>query len=209
MRSLRPTHEGDSSGRRFRPLARGVAICVHDNALSDLSLASLAGEGTGAGWTLPMFIVESTIHLATPLARVWRLLIDLDHYSDWHPFVSLAGSAAVGSELTYNYRTRMRAIPEVTSTADLVRLDRHAAIAWKLGIKWLLEVEETFQLAKSDRGTVVTHSICCSGILSALAVKRLKNGLEKSVVVTNQSLGRFLKRGTTIARYSLQNKRTQ
>lgn len=156
-----------------------------------------------------MFNVESTIHLATPLARVWRLLIDLEHYSDWHPFVSLAGAAAAGNEITFNYRTRMRAIPDVSSKADLVRLDRHAAIAWKLGIRGLLEVEEGFQLAKSEKGTIVIHSICCSGVLSTLAVKRLKQGMEKSIIVTNQSLARFLKRGTTIARYSLQNKRIQ
>lgn len=167
------------------------------------------GRGQALAGHFPMFIVESTIHLATPLARVWRLLIDLEHYSDWHPFVSLAGVAAAGNEITYNYRTRIRAIPDVSSQANVVRLDRHAAIAWKLGITGLLEVEEGFALAKSDRGTVLTHSICCSGLISALAVRRLKNGMEKSIIVTNQSLARFLKRGTTIARYSLPNKRSQ
>jgi hypothetical protein len=156
-----------------------------------------------------MFIVESTVHLAAPLARVWRLLVDLEHYSDWHPFVSLTGPAAVGTEIGYKYRTRMRAIPEISTTAQLVRLDRHAAINWKLGIRGLLEVEEGFQLVKSDKGTTVTHSISCNGLLSSLAIKRLKRGLENSVSVTNQSLARFLKRGTTIARYSLQHKRSQ
>jgi uncharacterized protein YndB with AHSA1/START domain len=156
-----------------------------------------------------MFIVESTVHLAAPLARVWRLLVDIEHYSDWHLFVSLAGTAAVGTEIGYKYCTRMRAIPEISSTEQLVQLDRHAAVNWKLGIRGLLEVEEGFRLAKSDKGTTVTHSISCSGLLSSLAIKRLKRGLENSVSVTNQSLARFLKRGTTIARYSLQNKRIQ
>lgn len=167
------------------------------------------GRGQALAGQILMFIVESTVHLAAPLARVWRLLVDLEHYSDWHPFVSLAGAAAVGTEIGYKYRTRMRAIPEVSTTAQLVRIDRHAAINWKLGIRGLLEVEEGFRLAKSDKGTTVTHSISCSGLLSSLAVKRLKRGLENSVSVTNQSLARFLKRGTTIARYSLQNKRIQ
>ncbi|KQX19164.1 MULTISPECIES: SRPBCC family protein [unclassified Sphingomonas] len=155
-----------------------------------------------------MFIVESTIHLATPLARVWRLLIDLEHYADWHPFVSLAGVAAVGNEITYNYRSRLRAIPDVSSTARLVRLDRHAAISWKLGIKRLLEVEEGFYLAKSDAGTVLTHRMCLSGVLSMLPIGRMRRGIEKSTSVTNQSLARYLQRGTTIARYSMPHKRS-
>ncbi len=156
---------------------------------------------------ISMFIVESTIHLAAPLARVWRLLIDLEHYSDWHPTLALKGIASVGTEIGYKFKTGMRSFPEVSTTADVTRVDRHAAFFWKLGMKGLLEVEQGFELAKSDSGTIVTHKMCCRGVLSVLAVPSLKRGFEKTTVATNQFLARFLKRGTTTARYSQQTKR--
>lgn len=154
-----------------------------------------------------MFTVESTIHLAVPIARMWRLIIDLDRYSDWHPFLTLSGFPVVGNEIGYKYRTRMRSIPDVTSTAYIVRVGRHAEIAWKIGIRRLLEVEEGFQLAKSEKGTFVTHRICCTGLISLLPFGALRRGLERSIAATNRSLARFAQRGTTIARYSLQTKR--
>lgn len=99
-----------------------------------------------------MFIVESTIHLAAPLARVRRLLIDLEHYSDWHPRLTVKGIANVGPEIGYKFKTGMRSFPEVSTTADVTGVDRHAAFSWKLGPKGVLKVEQGFELAKSDSG---------------------------------------------------------
>lgn len=109
------------------------------------------GRGPALAGHISMFIVESTIHLA-PLARVWRLLVDLAHHSDWHLRLTLKGIASVGPEIGFKFKTGIRSFPEVSTTADVTHVDRHAAFSLKLGLKGVLEVEQGFELAKSDSG---------------------------------------------------------
>lgn len=149
-----------------------------------------------------MFAVESTTDIAAPIGRVWRVLADLEGYRQWHPFVALTGPAEPDAEIQMEHRTRIKSLPPISSGARIICFEPHIAIAWRLGIKGLFQVEEGFTLEKCAAGTQVTHRMRCYGVVSMLRFKLLERRMAQSLSVTNASLSRFLARGTTTARYA-------
>lgn len=149
-----------------------------------------------------MFTVENTIVLCAPLARVWQLIVDLDRYRDWHPYITLKNDPVDPRKLSCTYRNPDSAAPLFSADGYVVRLDRQADFAWRLGIKGVLQIEESFHLEKSDQGTQLMHCLSCSGIGSWLGLAVLKRAFRRSLVRIDDSLAIYLQRGTTISRYS-------
>lgn len=150
-----------------------------------------------------MYAVESTLDILAPVGRVWRVLVDLDCYGDWHPFVTLKGVAEPDSSIQMEHKTRIKSLPAINADAKIIRLDRQEAIAWQLGTKGLMQVEEGFDILKTEEGSRVTHRMRCSGLVSVLHLSFLDRRMEKALATTNIALSRFLARGTTISRYSV------
>jgi len=147
-----------------------------------------------------MFTVDHSLHLAVPLARVWRLLADVDRYRDWHPFIILKRDPDEPRKITYTYRRR--GADQFTVETEISKLDRQRVIAWRVGVRWLLEIEESFVVAKELQGTHLVHGMCCTGCLAFLFWPLFRRGLRNVLMLTDRSLAAHLKRATTIARYS-------
>lgn len=149
-----------------------------------------------------MMSAESTIDLPSPVGRVWRVLVDIEEYRQWHPFITISGPAEPNAEIKLELKPAIGFIPAFGSDARLVRLERLSCIAWRLGIKGLIQIEQGFELAKHEEGSKVTGRIYCTGALSVLRIPLLERRMARSLAVTNTALARFLARGTTIARYT-------
>jgi len=149
-----------------------------------------------------MFTVENSILLPTPLARVWRLIVDVDRYCDWHPFITLQSDPVDPRKVTCTYWKPGNAAPLFSATGTIVHLDRRSGFAWRTGIRAVLEVEEGFHLEKLGQGTQLTHRLSCSGLGSWLGLVILKRGFRRSLVRADELLTTHLRRGTTISRYS-------
>jgi hypothetical protein len=147
-----------------------------------------------------MFTLDHSLHLSIPLARAWRLLADVDRCQDWHPFVMLKRDPDDPRRLTYTHRRRGR--PRFSAEAVLSKIDRHHAIAWRIGVPWLLEIEESFVVSKEAHGTCVVHSTRYAGLLALAFVPFFRRGLHRMLMATDKSLAAHVKRGSTIARYS-------
>ena len=63
-------------------------------------------------------------------------------------------------------------------------------------------MEEHFELSRSLTGTDVTHRMRCAGFLSLLTPPVFKRRMLQSLTLSNQSLARFVARGSTAARYA-------
>lgn len=149
-----------------------------------------------------MFEIDNTLAISAPLGRVWRVVSDLEHYRDWHPFVSLLGEPILGSAVELEHKVRIGSLPPINAEAKIVQCEPHASIAWRLGTRGLMEIEEGFELHKTEYGTDVRHRMRCSGIASLIGLPWVRRRMLKAVTVTNTCLSSFVAKGTTIARYA-------
>ncbi|MGE0776236.1 MAG: SRPBCC family protein [Sphingomonadaceae bacterium] len=149
-----------------------------------------------------MFTIENTILLPAPMARVWRLLVDVDRYRDWHPHTGLESDPADPRKLFYTYWQPGWKDPVISAEARVVRLKRPSDFAWRVGIKGLLQIEEGFHLEKVPQGTQLTHRPSCSGIDAWLGFFITRPFLRRRLVRVGDLLERHLRRGTVISRYA-------
>ena len=149
-----------------------------------------------------MFEVESTLVCDAPIGRVWRVTTDFDSYAEWHPAFSLSGEAENGAKLTLSFRAAPGPLPTMNTDARVTRLDRPNAVAWRIGIRGVLQIEHGFDLAKAGSGTRIRHWMRCTGLLSRIGAKAFLGKTESNLAVVNRSLAASLRRATTIARYA-------
>src|SRR3546814_9696704 len=71
-----------------------------------------------------MFTVENSISLSAPLARVWRVLVDVDRYRDWHPHTGLESDPVDPRKLLYTHWRPGWTDPVISAEARVVRLKR-------------------------------------------------------------------------------------
>ena len=91
------------------------------------------------------FSVQSVIAINAPLARVWSVLVDLEHYSEWNTFVpSMQSSFQVGSLLTM--RVRLRKWLYVKSVETITAIEPRHLLAWKTRSPDWLNQGERFQV---------------------------------------------------------------
>lgn len=102
-----------------------------------------------SGW----FTVQASATINAPLARVWAVLIDLDHYGEWNTFVpSIQSTFQVGSKLTM--RVQMRKGMQVTSVETITAIDDQRLLAWKTrSPAWFLRGERFQVIASLDAET--------------------------------------------------------
>ncbi len=118
-----------------------------------------------SGW----FTIQASATINAPLARVWAVLVDLDHYGAWNTFVpSMQSAFEVGSKLTM--RVQMRKNMQVTSVETITAIEPQHLLAWKTrSPAWLL-CGERFQIISStdDQTTEYLTRESFRGLLAPL-----------------------------------------
>ena len=100
---------------------------------------------------MPRTITSSMLH-GGPL-RIWSALTDPDHRRAWSPLVFLDDPSRLGdTECTFAIQGITRPI---RTPARIDRFDKPHAFAWSCGIPYLFTLEERYELAGDDGGTVV------------------------------------------------------
>lgn len=138
-----------------------------------------------------MFSVENETRLPVPPAQAWRVVADVDQYEIWHPYLTLKRDPDDPAKLFYTHRRGH--VRRFTIDADLVRLEPPRAIAWKIGVGRLLELEESIDVEVATGGTRLRHGIRCSGLASRLVPPRLRKGLLAMLVAIDTALSAHLK----------------
>src|SRR3546814_17038062 len=96
-----------------------------------------------------MFTVENSILLPAPLARVWRLVFDVNRYRDWHPDIGLERDPNDPTTLIYPSFRPGWADPIISVAVSIVRLPRPSDSSRRVGIRWLSVIDGAFHLAKA------------------------------------------------------------
>src|SRR3546814_10363263 len=80
-----------------------------------------------------MFSVGTAFRLPVPIGRVWRLLVDIDRYGDWHPTLRFTNRPGDEERVDYVYAPRASQGPELKGEGMLVNLDWLSGFAWRTG----------------------------------------------------------------------------
>jgi hypothetical protein len=135
--------------------------------------------------------LHTEIDIGAPPEAVWEVLVDLDRYSDWNPFiVSAEGRPEVGERLTNRMQPPggkgVTFKPTVTVVAPAVTFE------WlgRLGLPGIFDGRHRFDLAPSETGgTLVTHSEQLDGIL----VRFLRKSLDTETLAGFEAMNAALK----------------
>ena len=118
--------------------------------------------------------LRTTIDIDAPPSVVWDVLVDLDAYADWNPFiVSASGSVATGERLVNRIEPPggrgMTFKPTVTEVED------QRTFEWlgRLGMPGIFDGRHRFELTERDGRTTLEHSEEFSGILVRFMRKSL------------------------------------
>ena len=121
---------------------------------------------------------------------VWEVLIDLDGYRDWNPFiVEAAGTPVIGERLTNRLQPpgakAMTFKPEVTEVAP------HSVFEWlgRLVLPRIFDGRHRFELqSTASGGTTVRHSEYFRGVLVRFVRSSLDTNTRAGFETMNEAL---------------------
>lgn len=129
---------------------------------------------------------------ASPL-RVWSVLTDFAGHRYWKPFIQLEGDAVEGGDARYSFRVGGLG-KTITAAADITCVNKPSAFAWSTGVAKLLLFEEAYELEPIPTGTRLRHSMSFTGLLGGPWLALRRRTLEASLVSSDRSLERYLRR---------------
>jgi hypothetical protein len=98
--------------------------------------------------------------------RVWSVLADFGHYSDWNPLnVSAAGKAGLGARVPMTFINPGRPGSIIKQTVTVVAFDPPRRLAWRGHIPVLFTGVHFYELAPSQGGTELHHGEVLSGLV--------------------------------------------
>lgn len=120
--------------------------------------------------------LHTEIVINAPTDVVWKVLVDLDQYADWNPFiVESSGRVAVGERLVN--RMQPPGGKAATFRPTVTEVDPERTFEWlgRLGIPGLFDGRHRFELRSTPNGaTTLLHSEYFSGLL----VRALRSSLD-------------------------------
>ena len=135
--------------------------------------------------------ISTTIEIEAPVDTVWSVLTDLDHYTEWNPFIiASAGNVAVGERLTNRMQNpggkAMTLKPIVTEAQE------GHVFEWlgRLVAPGIFDGRHRFELsATPSGGTRLVHSERFNGIL----VRLMKKSLDTKTLAGFEAMNAALK----------------
>ncbi|HUH08218.1 MAG TPA: SRPBCC domain-containing protein [Egibacteraceae bacterium] len=94
-----------------------------------------------------MKTIETEIHIDASASRVWGVLVDLERYRDWNPFV-VEASGSLSEDARISVRIRPEGKRATAFRPRVVALEPERRLAWlgHLGIRGVFDGEHSFEL---------------------------------------------------------------
>ena len=134
--------------------------------------------------------LHTQIEIDAAPESVWQVLIDLDRYPDWNPFiVSSEGRADVGQRLANRMQPPGGKATTFKPTVTVV--EASTAFEWlgRLGVPGVFDGRHRFDLAPTESGgTLVTQSEQFDGILVGFLRRSLDTSTKAGFEAMNAAL---------------------
>ena len=140
-----------------------------------------------------MLDVEHVTELPASPVRVWNALARFENFGRWHPFIRFGGTPAAGAALDCEFWTKLWPKP-LTGAAAMTRFEEPLAIEWRAGLRGLLMVDESYEIAPaaSGRGAVIRHRIVWRGIFTRLTRRNMADWVRGTMVEADEALRKYL-----------------
>lgn len=135
-----------------------------------------------------MLGVVTTLETGAASREVWVVLRDFAAYANWHPFIVIHGEAAFNASLTIAPTTLKAGSGRPIIPARIIRFESCALIGWRLGIRRLLWIDETYTLIARSGGTQIWHEVRFSGPLARMVQLVLRHRVRNFLQTTDQAL---------------------
>lgn len=133
--------------------------------------------------------LHTEIEIAATPETVWSILVDLDRYADWNPFIEQAfGDVEVGEYLTVRIRPDGGRASTFKPTVTAVEPNRRFEWLGRIGIPGMFEGRHRFELEPSGEGTRFVQAESFSGVLVPLLSRPLNGGTRRGFEAMNRAI---------------------
>ncbi|MFC5971190.1 SRPBCC family protein [Halomarina salina] len=132
--------------------------------------------------------VETSVDIDAPPEAVWEVLMDVERYEEWNPFMTIEKRPVAGERVTVHLTPPGK--PAVTMTPEVLVADGRE-LRWRgtLGVNGLYDGEHTFTLTERPDGrTRLVHAERFSGVLVRPVNWWLGDSTERGFVQMNEAL---------------------
>lgn len=144
-----------------------------------------------------MIEINHKIEIPAAPQRVWQTLLDFPSYSKWNPFVAVRGNAGDENRIEWSFG-RPQGTRRVWVDGLITARDELRTLTWRLGIRGVFSLDESYSLQSKHGGTVLRHSINCRGILVALLGPLIRRRLRIVLSASDHGLHHYLKPAFTV-----------
>ena len=136
-----------------------------------------------------MKVISSSIEIATPPERVWRVLTDFASYPQWNPFIqSLSGPLAVGERLSV--RIQPPGGKAMTFRPTVLTVEDNRKLCWRgrLLLPGIFDGEHHFELARTTSGSSFSQEEKFSGVLVRMMGAAVFQQTERGFAEMNEAI---------------------
>ena len=136
------------------------------------------------------YTIRTQIEIDAPAHRIWDILVDLDRYHEWNPFITNAkGRIAPGATFEVRPTTdsgkRHAFVPQVTDYHELKEFTWTGAFYFR----WIALGDHTFRLVPQESGSILLeHDETIYGIASPILYLTAKEQIRTGFEAMNQAL---------------------
>jgi hypothetical protein len=135
--------------------------------------------------------LHTEVTIEAPARVVWEVLVDLDHYVEWNPFIiESAGRVEVGERLVN--RMSPPGGKEMTFRPTVTEVEPQRTFEWlgRAGVPGLFDGRHRFELRSTPQGaTVLVHAESFRGLL----VRFMRSSLDRHTLAGFEAMNVALK----------------
>lgn len=143
-----------------------------------------------------MFKVSREAKFAATPAQVWAVLADFPNYSTWQRLVRLRGNAGPEERIEYSLDPTGRE-RFFWLEGRITGWEERRSLAWSVGVKGLLVIDEAFTLRPAGAETKLHHSTAWRGIAALLGSRILKRRIPVVLAAWDKALAKMLREKST------------
>ncbi len=146
---------------------------------------------------------HADVEIDAPATCVWEVLADFAAYSEWNPFLKIAGKPVVGSRIKVFYQTGSVGgrLTNMRATVLGSETDRH--LRWS-GFMWVpswFEVDHSFRIqAIGTNQSYFIQREAFTGSLTPFVIPVLESSLRRGLKEMSQALKERVETGTRASR---------